>query len=45
MGLHQLSGHHSAGGLRVCIYNGIPDEGLDLLITFMEQFRAKYDIR
>lgn len=41
-GLHQLSGHHTCGGLRVCLYNGIPDEGLDALIAFMATFRAQH---
>jgi phosphoserine aminotransferase len=45
VGLHQLSGHHSAGGLRVCIYNGIPDEGLELLMIYMEQFQKQNDPR
>ena len=44
-GLHELSGHHTCGGLRVCIYNGIPDEGLDQLMFFMVSFQEKYHTR
>lgn len=44
-GLHQLSGHHTCGGLRVCIYNGVPDEGLDALIAFMAAFQRQHASR
>lgn len=40
-GLHQLSGHHSVGGIRVCIYNGLPDEALHALLDFMAAFRQE----
>ena len=42
VGLHQLGGHHTCGGLRVCIYNGIPDEGLEVLLCFMQTFQAQH---
>jgi phosphoserine aminotransferase len=44
-GLHQLSGHHTCRGLRVCLYNGIPDDGLDALLYFMASFQQRFDSR
>lgn len=44
-GLHQLAGHHSVGGLRICVYNGIPDEAVDALLSFMTAFQASVDER
>ena len=41
-GLHQLAGHHSVGGLRVCMYNGVPDEGLRALCFFMVSFQERH---
>jgi phosphoserine aminotransferase len=41
-GLYQLSGHHTVGGLRVCLYNGIPDDGLRTLCHFMVTFKDRY---
>lgn len=41
-GLHQLSGHHTCGGLRVCLYNGIPDTALDALLYFMDSFQEQF---
>eukprot|EP00892_Ulva_mutabilis_P010776 jgi/Ulvmu1/8070/UM004_0307.1 len=41
-GLFQLAGHHSVGGLRVCLYNGIPDEALRALCFFMVSFQERY---
>mmetsp|Transcript_611 Transcript_611/g.1773 ORF Transcript_611/g.1773 Transcript_611/m.1773 type:complete len:431 (-) Transcript_611:264-1556(-) len=40
--LHQLAGHHTCGGLRVCIYNSVPDCAVDIFVEFMEMFRKKY---
>ncbi|MDR1040890.1 MAG: 3-phosphoserine/phosphohydroxythreonine transaminase [Deltaproteobacteria bacterium] len=39
-GLCGLNGHRSVGGIRASIYNAVPDEGVDALISFMEGFRA-----
>lgn len=44
-GLYQLAGHHSIGGLRVCIYNGLPNEALDCLLDFMDAFRIRHTHR
>lgn len=37
-GLTNLKGHRIVGGLRASIYNAMPEEGVDALIKFMEQF-------
>lgn len=41
-GLLQLFGHPLLGGLRVCIYNGLPDEAITALLSFMNSFSSKY---
>ncbi|MFV1997320.1 MAG: 3-phosphoserine/phosphohydroxythreonine transaminase [Acidiferrobacterales bacterium] len=38
-GLVQLKGHRSVGGMRASIYNAMPEEGIDTLIDFMQQFQ------
>jgi phosphoserine aminotransferase len=40
-GLVTLKGHRSVGGLRASIYNAMPEEGVDALIAFMEEFARK----
>ena len=37
-GLVNLKGHRSVGGMRASIYNAMPDEGVDALISFMAEF-------
>jgi len=37
-GLHNLNGHRSIGGMRASIYNAMPEEGVDKLISFMKKF-------
>jgi phosphoserine aminotransferase len=37
-GLMQLKGHRSVGGMRASIYNAMPEEGVDTLVQFMQQF-------
>ena len=37
-GLLALKGHRSVGGMRASIYNGLPEEGVDALVDFMEVF-------
>ncbi len=37
-GLVTLKGHRSVGGMRASIYNAMPEEGVDALITFMRDF-------
>lgn len=40
-GLVTLKGHRSVGGMRASIYNAMPEEGVDALITCMEEFAKK----
>ena len=40
-GLVALKGHRSVGGMRASIYNAMPEEGVDALISFMEEFKKK----
>ena len=40
-GLLALKGHRSVGGMRASIYNALPEEGVDALIDFMEEFEKK----
>ena len=37
-GLITLKGHRSVGGMRASIYNAMPEEGVDALIAFMQDF-------
>jgi phosphoserine aminotransferase len=37
-GLLQLKGHKSLGGMRASIYNAMPIEGVQALVTFMREF-------
>jgi phosphoserine aminotransferase len=37
-GLITLKGHRSVGGMRASIYNAMPEEGVDALIVFMQEF-------
>ena len=40
-GLDGLKGHRSVGGLRASIYNAFPEEGVDVLVKFMQEFEKK----
>lgn len=40
-----LRGHASVGGMRACLYNGFPLEGVHALIQFMADFEAIYQKR
>ena len=40
-GFVNLKGHRSVGGMRASIYNAMPIEGVEKLVTFMEQFEAE----
>jgi phosphoserine aminotransferase len=42
LGLSQLKGHRSVGGMRASIYNAMPLEGVEALVEFMEAFRKKH---
>lgn len=39
-GLCALKGHRALGGVRVSIYNAMPEKGVDNLIEFMQYFEA-----
>ncbi|MCR5452450.1 MAG: 3-phosphoserine/phosphohydroxythreonine transaminase [Lachnospiraceae bacterium] len=37
-GFENLKGHRTVGGMRASIYNAMPKEGVEKLVTFMEDF-------
>lgn len=41
-GLLNLQGHRSMGGVRASLYNAMPEQGVDALISFMTEFQKKY---
>lgn len=41
-GLLNLSGHRSVGGMRASIYNAIPEQGVQRLIDFMNDFAKRH---
>jgi phosphoserine aminotransferase len=41
-GLDGLPGHRSVGGLRASIYNALPEEGVDALVSFMQEFERNH---
>lgn len=40
-GLVSLKGHRSVGGMRASIYNAMPEDGVDALISFMKDFERR----
>ena len=40
-GLDGLKGHRSVGGIRASIYNAFPEEGVDALVAFMQEFEKR----
>jgi phosphoserine aminotransferase len=40
-GFDGLKGHRSVGGMRASIYNAFPEEGVDALVQFMQEFERK----
>jgi len=40
-GLVTLKGHRSVGGMRASIYNAMPEEGVEALVSFMKEFENK----
>ena len=40
-GLVNLKGHRSVGGMRASIYNAMPREGVEALVSFMKDFEHK----
>ncbi|MBA2655092.1 MAG: 3-phosphoserine/phosphohydroxythreonine transaminase [Gammaproteobacteria bacterium] len=41
-GLANLKGHKLVGGMRASLYNAMPEEGVDCLISFMNDFSKRY---
>ena len=41
-GLVALKGHRSVGGMRASIYNAMPEEGVDALVSFMADFAQRH---
>ncbi|MDH4111808.1 MAG: 3-phosphoserine/phosphohydroxythreonine transaminase [Actinomycetota bacterium] len=41
-GLAELKGHRSIGGVRASLYNAMPVEGVEALVTFMQRFAASH---
>lgn len=42
VGMVQLKGHRSVGGMRASIYNSMPADGVKMLAQFMRDFAAKH---
>ncbi|KAK9831285.1 hypothetical protein WJX74_010434 [Apatococcus lobatus] len=42
LGMTELKGHRSVGGMRASIYNSMPMEGIESLAAFMKDFAAKH---
>ena len=40
--LLNLAGHRSVGGMRASIYNAVPEEGIDVLVSFMQDFAKRH---
>ena len=41
-GFLYLKGHKAVGGMRASIYNAVPEQNVDALISFMAEFERKY---
>ena len=41
-GFENLKGHKSVGGLRASIYNAMPKDGVEALVTCLKQFEAEH---
>ena len=44
-GLVNLKGHRTVGGMRASIYNAMPIEGVEALVSFMKDFEARHAAR
>jgi phosphoserine aminotransferase len=42
LGMVQLKGHRSVGGMRASIYNAMPIQGVRALVAYMKEFEAKH---
>ena len=40
-GMINLKGHRTVGGMRASIYNAMPIEGVEALVSFMKKFEAE----
>ena len=40
-GFYNLRGHPLFGGLRITVYNQVPDDAVEALVDFMQQFQMK----
>jgi phosphoserine aminotransferase len=40
-GLDGLKGHRAVGGMRASVYNAFPEDGIDALVAFMQEFERK----
>ena len=40
-GIENIKGHRSVGGMRASIYNAMPMEGVEALVSFMKRFEAE----
>ena len=41
-GLLNLKGHRVVGGMRASLYNAMPPEGVEALVTFMGDFARRH---
>ena len=41
-GLLSLKGHRTVGGIRASLYNAMPEEGVDTLVQFMDEFERAH---
>jgi phosphoserine aminotransferase len=44
LGLVNLAGHRSVGGMRASIYNAMPVSGVEALIKFMQEFEGRVNV-
>ncbi|KAJ3380880.1 hypothetical protein HDU84_005516 [Entophlyctis sp. JEL0112] len=42
-GMIQLAGHRSVGGVRASLYNAMPLDGVEALVSFMAEFRKAHE--
>ena len=42
VGITNIRGHRSIGGMRASLYNAMPEKGVDALLSFMADFVARY---
>lgn len=41
-GLLNLAGHRSVGGMRASLYNAVPEEAVDALVDYMQEFQKQF---